>query len=123
MIDVEIVISIEAGNVDVGASGTVGLQYLGTEPDLIVGQNIAFVNHVFAEITQNVDTDIIVRSVVTGCLVSNLIGDLHGLAQNDGIGIDSLTPAGKVPFHVRRLTEFLVGQLGSGHACAGQECC
>ena len=88
--------------------GSFRLQNLGTEAKLILYQDIAFINLVLAKIRNIVTADIGTVPVEISHLIRNLIRCLHRLAQNDGIGIKTVTPAAEFPFLARRLAEFLV---------------
>ena len=115
------VVGIEVDNVDVGMAGTLWLQNLCAQTELIVNQDATLVDIVLAKIRNIVSTDIRTVFVVIFHLIRNLIRGLHRLAKDNGIGIDSLTPAVEFPFHARRLAKFLVRQLGISHICTGKK--
>ena len=115
------VVGIEVDNVDIGMAGTLWLQNLCAQTELIVDQDATLVDIILAKIRNVVSTDIRTVFVVIIHLIRNLIRGLHRLAQDNGIGIDSITPAVEFPFHARRLAKFLVRQLGISHICTGKK--
>ena len=69
------------------------------------------VDLILAEVGEVIGADARLGAVVVGDLVGELIGHLHCLAEDEGVGIEGIAPAEKLPFHRGWLAEFLVGQL------------
>ena len=121
--DFRTVFVTEISNVDIGMFGTVWLQDLGAEPDLIFHQNTAVVDFVFAIIHQIVCAEVRVGNVVVEHLIRKLIGYVHRFAQDDSLSISSIAPSDEIPFHTRRLAELLIRQLCIHYTCASRNCC
>ena len=118
MIEDFFIIGIKVSNVDIGMLGAFGLQNLHAESYLIPHQDVAVVELVLAKVQHIVPVHLNIGPIIVFHLVGKLICGVHRLAKDDGIGIDGLTPAVEVPFQIRGLAEFLIGQLRVGHASA-----
>ena len=114
------IIGIEIGNINIGMTLALWLQDLDTEVEFVIHQDTAIVDLVLAEIGKIVVAHI-GALIVRRHLVGYLIGHLHGLVQDDGIGIGTIVPANIIPFHTRWLAEFLIGQLCVGHGRANEK--